>query len=719
MQENDHLDLYGVHNSDEESEAAIELVKAVKKELRPSRRQHEKDWRTFEDAYYGKQHKTGGDRKSVKNHIFKIVEGEVPILTDSMPGTQILAQQADREDDAKNLERAIKYVYQQQNLALLMPTAVRNALISAPGFIYSWYDPDADDGDGAIKMRILDWRSVLLDGNATTIEDAQKAQICIPMRRSELQRLWPEKAKELKGVNGNIDLADEDDELDGREDRDTSDERVNEMGRPKNHKAKDIINYTETWVKSYALVAIPPEETAAEIEKEGQQLLQGEAPDIKKWEDHNAHMAGHQQLADQQLAQMGLPPGTPFEAAQQAVHGLIEQAAAQDPAAGEAMSAQVGQALLALRITLNHIEEHAELAKLNPTGQTPKYEDGWRVIKSAGDCVLYDAGNPEPGMDIPLTPVYCYKDGTIWGFGEVKNIHNAQMTLNDVDYKEFKGLKLNANPGWIYDLESEIDESKLTNQDGIVIGRKRGTDVSRLPPGQISPQLAERRQSDQVAMEDISGINETSQGNMPTGGASGVAISRLQTQAIGRIRLKDRYLQHYSMKRLAKITGVLIINHWSDEKRLRMRTDDNEIEDFIFDPIRMQDLDYTVEIAPGSMAGVNRDSLNEFFKGLLDAQQITMLEFLAVADFPKREILIDLVRQREDTQMQMQQMQRELVQFKSLSAPSLLTPDEQAVLQAIQQEEMQKQILSGQAIDPALLGQPMTGAAEGPKQKVE
>jgi hypothetical protein len=682
----------------------LEIVKDTKKELRKYRRQNENDWKTFENAYYGKQHKTGGDRKSVKNHVFKIVEGEVPILTDSMPGTQILANSPEMEAQGKNLERAISYVHQKNDLQLLLPTLIRSALISAPGILHVFWDPDAEDGDGAIRYKQLDWRQVLVDGNCSKIEDAEKAQIMFPMRRSALQRIYPEFKAQLSQVNGNIDLCDDidDDDESQREDRDTGDERVNNQGRPKDFKAKDIINETHTWVKSYELEPIPFEESQAEIIKETQELMSGNPPEIKAHEDHAAHIEAHQAVVDAILAEIGLPAGTPFEQAQQLIMGQIAQAQSGDPNQATMIADALGQKLLILRLAMNHAEEHQDYYKINPRGGVPKYPDGWRVIKSAGDVVLYDGPNPEPKLKgPPLVFFYCYKDHTVFGFGEIKNIFSMQTTLNDVDYKEFKGLKLNANPGWLADHESEVDEDKLTNEDGIVILKNKGTEVRRLEPGMISPQLAARKEADVFAMEDISGVREASQGQMPSGGASGVAIARLQTQAVGRIRLKDRYLQHYSMKRLAEIVGALILEHWTDEKRLRFRSADGKIEDLIFNPIEMQDFGYTVEIAPGSMAGTDRDSLNQMFMNMLDKNQITIQEFLAVAEFPKREVLLEMVKERDQVQQQLQSLQTQVLQYKAIAAPGLLTPEEQEALAQMQMQQAEQQLLSGQ-VQPQL-----------------
>lgn len=634
------------------SKSALELVNEVKQELSSYRQPFEGPWKEYDDAYYGKQHKTGENVKSVKNHIFKIIEGEIPVLTDSMPGTQVTAASEEMQGAADILEKSIKWVYHDQNLQLKLATLMRSALTSAPGYLYVYYDADADQGDGKICYKQVPWKSVYLDGNAQTIEDSEKFRFELPMRRDALARTWPEKKDELLKANGG--KANSFGDSNGFETKDVASENK-ELGKPKAHTAKDIVTYAETWVKSYDLEDIPAEETQEDLATEQEQLRTGEAPNIKKWENHNEHEAAHKQLRGELLQVVGLPPEASFEEAQQIVEQLLQN----NPEAAE----QFKEGLLALKVIDNHLEEHEELKKLNPSGQRPKYKDGWRVIKSVEKIVLYDGPNPEENGQIPLVPFYCYKDDTIYGFGEVKNILNAQRTLNDVDFREFENLKNVSNSGWVADFEAEIPEGTLTNAPGLVVTKKRGTEVRRLEPGTVSPQLEQRKQSDAMAMDSLAGQNEqTMNGEMPVGNASGVAVRKSQLQAVGRIRLKDRQLQHYSMKRLALITGSLILNHWTQEKVLRLRGDGFNIEQFYFNPIEMQDLEYIVEMSPGSMAGIDKDQLNAFYLSMMQMQAITPLMFLTVAEIPKKEMLIEMLKEQDQQAQQMQEMQAQIQQ---------------------------------------------------------
>lgn len=695
--------------SDVNAKEPIELVKETHQELKKYREQFEKDWRDYDNAYYGKQHKTGESKKSVKNQIFKIIEGEVPILTDSMPGTQVDAELADKQADAEILNKSIKYVYQDQNLPLILPTLVRSSLISAPGYLYAFYNPDAAGGEGKIEYRQLPWESVFIDGNAQTIEQADRARIEISMRRDSVARMWPEHREKILGIQSKNDSGNEV-ESDNFETRDISgsDEA---KGRPRKHQAKDIVKYVETWIKSYDLEPIPQEEVGEEIQKEAAQFASGEVPNIGKWENHPLHIKSHYAQRGELLAQLNLPPDAPFELVSQTIDQLLQQ----NPEAQDLSSI-----LLSVKMIDNHIEEHNEMARINPKGERPKYNDGWRLIKSVDNVVLYDGENPDQrnGVGhIPVVPFYGYKDDTIYGFGEVKNIIDPQRTLNEMDQRQLENIRVNGNSGWVADHEAEVDEDQLTNEPGIVVKKKKGTQVERLSPAPVSPEFENRKQSDENAIEQISGMNEATQGQLPSGGASGVTIQKLQTQAIGRIRLKDRYLQHYSMRRLAIITAQLILVHWTSEKAFRLRSDDSQIEDVVFDPIAMSDLGYSVSISPGSMAGLDKDALNALYLQLFQVSggAMTFEDLVQVMDFPKREMLLAKLRERaqeaqtiEQLQGEMQNLQMQNSQLLGLVNPGLLATEQKQIF-----EMASKQALIEKLMAEAQAAQMQTQGNEG------
>ena len=696
------------------SNEALQKAREIKKELQDYRNEFDKMWKIYDDAYYGKQHKTGEGIKTVKNHIFKIIDSQVATLTDTMPSTQVTASREDKQESADILGKAIKHVYQDQNLQILLPSLIRAGLTSGPGYLYVSYNPDADSGEGKIEFKQLPWKSVFLDGNAPTIEQSEKLRIEVNLRKDALIRTWPEKKDEIEKLKGK-QISDGADDA-NYEKRDISG-RLNELGKPKSFTAKDVLQYAENWTKDYDLEDIPSEETAEELTKEKSQLSNNIPPEVNKWMDHDKHIENHKAFRKQLTDHVQMPEGASFEDVQAKVQQLLQ-------ANPQAQDLQAG--LLSLKILDNHTEEHEEMKKINPSSQKPKFKDGWRVIKTINDMiVVYDGENPEENGEIPLVPFYAYKDDTIYGFGEIKNILNAQQTLNDVDFREFESLKNCANPGWIGDHEAEVDEKTLTNAPGIVVLKKRGTELRRLEPGQTSPQLGQRKQLDQQAMEVIAGQNEqTINDALPSGNVSGVTVSKLQNQAVGRIRLKGRGIEYYSMRRLALITASLVVNHWTEERELRLRTDDNEIESVIFNPIDIADLDYTMDVTPGSMAGVDKDALIAFYLMLLNQQHIDFDMFLrASPEFPGKHTLVKLLKEKniqgqqiqqakqqyeQTIQQQQAQMQAQQIQNVKLKGvlesgrtvnADLLSPEEKRIFEQISKQEVLKSVTAS-AINP-------------------
>lgn len=642
------------YDSGNNSSDSIKIVKDTKKELSDYRKPQEKDWKEYDDSYYGKQNKHGNDEiKTVKNHVFKIIEGEIPLLTDSLSSTSLTATKENKQAAADMLEKAITFVHKDQNLPLILPSLMRSALTSAPGYLYVSYNPDADGGEGKIEYHQVPWKGVFLDGNVSSIEQSEKFHIDMNKRRDCLARTWPEKADEIKAlVCGSNDASDT---SEGKEKRDDSTTETN-AGKPKAFKSKDILVYSETWIKNYDLIDIDPKETQEAIQESIASLKKGIPPEVEKWENHEEILAAVKQLRAELLSSVGLDPQMDFEQ----ISAKVEELLSQNP---QAQGLQDG--LRIIKIIDNNIEERESLKELNPTSQEPKFKDGWRVIKAINaKIIVYDGENPEEGGLIPIVPFYGYKDDTIYGFGAVKNIINAQRSLNDMDFREFEGLKVCSNSGWIADhgafAEGEKAEEKLTNKPGIVVTKNKGYDIRRLEYGKVSPQLGERKAMDQQSMESIEGMNEQSMNGAATvGNTSALAIKEVRTQPIGRIRLKGRTLDYYSMRRLALIDANLIKNHWTQEKTLRLRADDNTIEEIIFSPEELEDLEYSVDIAPGSMAGVDKDALIAFYLMLLNNKHISFDMFLAACpDFPGKHTLVKMNKEANVQGQQIQQAQQ-------------------------------------------------------------
>lgn len=651
----------------------IELVKNTKKTLKRYREPKEKLWKEEEEAYFGKIWKNSDGYRPYENYVFQVIESIVPILTDSYPSIAVKVDEPSLVPQVKNFQKAIDWVFEQQNFQLKLPLAVRQSQISAPSYQHVYYDANANNGEGEIKIENLNWRQVYLSGNSEFIEDCEKVVIELDRSKTWLKLNYSkftdeiEKAKsefkEKSSDNGDLERYDNS----GYSKRDI----------PEKYQDEDMLVLTKTFIRDYSLEEIPEEDTLKDLEVEKESLDQNLSPNINKWENHKAHIEAHLQELAEIYAEVGLTPDQGKEAFEQ----VLEQILAENPESG------VESLLIKVTLLENHIEEHAVLMKENPKGGRLKYPNGLRCIETLNDVILYDGKSRDEHNEIPLTAYYCYKDGTIYGYGQVRNILDSQRMQAVLQYKEYKGLQRVANPKVIVDKETGLTEDDITNEDGAIYVIPQGTNIRDVQPNSVSPQIGQFNNDRRRAISDISGVNEATQGKMPSASASGVTVERIQTQAIGRIRLIDRQNQRYSIKRLGLLIAKLIVQYWTEDKTLALENIDGEYEQIIFNPLEMQDVDYEIKIAEGSMAGVDKESFNGFLATLLNAGHLSFEEFTDLAEMPKMSKLNEIAKNKNQITAQLEQLQQENLLLKGQFAPQSLSKEEAEAFAQMQSNE--------------------------------
>jgi predicted DNA-binding protein YlxM (UPF0122 family) len=638
-----------VFESDSEQrghEDTLEMCDRYFQEADEYRRQFEQKWEEYERYYDGNHWKD--DQRPTKNFIFSTVETEVPILTDSRPAPDVLPWEMDDggEEKAKILSSCLTWVFDQQKLENKLAQTCRRSLISGTGYLYPDYDPDLERGEGAVTIKNLNWRNVWLDPAVSDIDDCYYGIIKTPARVADIARQFKVDQKDIPRVSASF-LNNTDSANNGRD--------PNRWNPPSagdtvdKYNAEDITVLEEYWLKDYSMVEIDPQETTTEIAKEAEQLINGINPDISKYEDHAEHMAAHEELKSIIVSQKMNIPAEMMD--DQILQGLQEQDE---------------EIFLINHIIDDHIASHKAMMEINPDSKKPKYANNLRLIIKVDKMVLYD-GNPpveDDGM-IPLVPVYCYKEeDKIYGFGEVKNILPIQKSFNEMDRSEYEALRLVSNPGWIKDEKSNVDNDSLTNEPGIVITTSNGGNLKRLEPGQVSPQLAIRKEEDRQSMEIISGINEGTQGRKPTGVTAASAIRALQEQSVGRVRLKTRGIENDSMLRLGKLVLNRVIKYWSTERKLRIYDNNRAIKYIDFRPNELRGFKYDVKVVPGSTAGIDKESIFALYADMLKNQLITPKMFFTAVDIPYKATILKMLEEQDQIQMQMGQLAEENARLK-------------------------------------------------------
>jgi hypothetical protein len=604
------------------------------KEARGYREKFEKDWEEFERFYDGKHYK-GYDPKPKHNLIFQMVESEVPILTDSRPGTSVIADEEENADKATVLEEALKYVYDYNAIDLKISQAVRSSLKTGNSYLYVDYDEEAQGGRGQVVIKVLPWRYIYLDPSSSSFQEMTYCHVRQPVKIDFLKTQFPEYADKIEEES--IDLsAISNDDLYRNEEKYTP---SLEGKKSQSFMPDDMAYLHEWWRKDYTMKPIDDVETANVIEEEWASIQNGRVPDIRLYMNHGAIIQG--------------------------LHQKMTEAMSQIPDALEAI--QSGQQIDVLASVLDSsIGIHKVKLEENPEGLEPKYKNFWRLTIKINNNQVYDGETPVPISMIPISPVYSYKDEDIYGFGEVKNTIEIQKMYNDLTYSEYKGARLNLNSGWVIDSNSNVDETTLTNDEGLIIQKKQGTEVRRLEPGQISPQIGMLKESYRMMVKEVSGINEATEGGKPQGVTAARAIEALQNQSIGRIRLKSRMLEEYTMLRLGWIVSAYIIHYWSEARILRIYDDNGRIQSLEYNPDDMSDLSYSVKMSPGSTIGISKEAILTLAKELLQMQVIDAETFLTMTGniIPYKNVILQKLQERDQMRQQLEAMSQQLQQLQ-------------------------------------------------------
>lgn len=652
---------------------ALKCVDQIESDLKSHRKQFEGNWSREEEVYYGRMWRNKTKRQPFENLVFEAIESEVPVLTDSVPSVVAKPKDDEFEDQAKSLTAAVEWVFSDQKFDIKYPDIVRKTLIGGPSYVFAYYDAKANDGNGQVVNEVLHWSQVWLSGEEF-IEKTSKAKFKVPRTKDWLKSRYPNFKEEIdklkgeeKGQSGNFE---------GLETRDTQGRYY--RTKPQEYRDKDLLDLVYVYKKDEStLEDIPEEITLKELEKDSMALQSGEPMDVNLYQDHPRHIEAKMQIRAALLEELGLPIQATADMAYEQATALAEQ----NPEAAEGFQEQLAK----LAMVESNIEAHKALLRENPKGQRLKYPGGYRVIEKVDQVILYDGPikGEKTAKTIPLAPFYCYKVGA-YSHSEVREIMDSVEMHSIMTYKQYKGLQRIANPIVVANKASQITEENFSNEDGAFYSIPDGGILEYKNPGNISPQLEEFCQNRKRSIKDISGINETVEGRQVHADQSGVAVGKTQDQAIGRIRLKDRNNQRYSIKRLGILNAHLVLEHWDDEKMLRVQDGRGGYEQIIFDPAEVKDLEFDIEISDGSMAGVDKDKYNALLTTWLVQGQITFKEYLQTGEFPRKNKLLSMVSEREDMEAQMQELQMQNLQLKAQFAPETLTPEEVQLLEAQQ-----------------------------------
>ena len=293
-----------------------------------------------------------------------------------------------------------------------------------------------------------------------------------------------------------------------------------------------------------------------------------------------------------------------------------------------------------------------------------KYPNGRRVI-IAGDTLLYDGENPYKNGKFPFVVWKCYETpNSFWGTGEVENIIEPQKYRIEILNCIIENARTTANSVWILDKNCGVDYNTITGRPGLVIRKNPGTEVRRESPQPLPAYIQNLPALFAQDIENISGVYDVTRGEKPLGVTAAAAITALQEQAQGRIKLKVQLLE----EALAEI-GSLWIAHvqqfWETKRYISFVNEQTDTREFVAISKHDIDGDFTIKVKAGSTMPVNKTSrLQQLIQmaqtmaedGLPLVDRKTILENADIPDVNEILEKFEMIKQ-EQQQMALQQQQ--------------------------------------------------------------
>lgn len=175
------------------------------KEARSYRSQYDKDWVRYYLLYAG-QHWDGRQAEwqatPVINMVFSVIQTIVPILTDGRPQITIIPRQPEHEHIASVVGSLVEWLWEYNNLDILLPKVMLNTLIFGNGFMKVLWDQEVRGGEGDISVIPVDPVNIFLSPHARTLEESEYVIHAENLPRSVVERIYN---MSLNGDSGTIE----------------------------------------------------------------------------------------------------------------------------------------------------------------------------------------------------------------------------------------------------------------------------------------------------------------------------------------------------------------------------------------------------------------------------------------------------------------------------------------------------------------------------------
>jgi DNA-binding YbaB/EbfC family protein len=236
---------------------------------------------------------------------------------------------------------------------------------------------------------------------------------------------------------------------------------------------------------------------------------------------------------------------------------------------------------------------------------------------------------------------------------------NHYIILNDFLVKSSaKGTLIVDESSIPADMSLEDVAEEWTKYNGVI--KLRLKDGAKVPQQMVNQSKVAGLQDmitlQMQLMDDVSGVHGALQGKNATAGTSGILYEQqannASTSIIDMLETFSAFLGASAKKKLKNI------QQFYDEQVTIKVAGRNAV--VTYDPETMGGVDFDVALNESYDTPVFRAITNEMLMQLLNAQQITLKQFLEAGSFPFADRLLQMVESNEQQMAQMQAMQREM-----------------------------------------------------------
>jgi hypothetical protein len=161
---------------------------------------HSKDRKNL-DYYLGKHwsfQRPKWKSSPVTNFVYSNIEQLLPLMTDSNPKIEIVAQTPEGKIGAELMSVVVDDVWDKTDMRRKMPDWCKNSLIYGSGIAKPYWDATINNGIGDIRIDIIDNFHFFPDPDASEIEDARWLITAIPTPIDEVRRRYPDSKDRVK-----------------------------------------------------------------------------------------------------------------------------------------------------------------------------------------------------------------------------------------------------------------------------------------------------------------------------------------------------------------------------------------------------------------------------------------------------------------------------------------------------------------------------------------